>query len=143
MSNLNRELLATRLGKHITMFGGILNMKTSSLRYCVAGHLPSPLLVVEGDAQYLPGSGLPVGLFEDAGYEDARIRLPERFTLMGFSDGVLELLPQKQVQDKEAALLQLVAAGDGTLGWIAQRLGIVEGRELPDDITLMRISRHG
>jgi len=143
MQRLNEQLLATGLGKHITMFGGILNMKNNTLRYCIAGHVPLPILVEDGGARYLEGSGFPVGLFHEAEFEDARIRLPERFSLMAFSDGVLEILAPKGLPEKEQALKELVEGCDGTLRNLAAQLGIDCTRDMPDDITLMRITRDG
>jgi serine phosphatase RsbU (regulator of sigma subunit) len=143
IQRLNDELLASRLGKHVTMFGGVLNRKSNVLRYCVAGHLPLPVLVSAEGARFLDGEGMPVGLFADAHYQDVRLRLPDSFSLLTCSDGLLEILPPPDTNDKEALLLSQFSAGDPGIDGLLEQLGLAEVDALPDDITLMRICRSG
>lgn len=70
LAHINRGLINTKLGKHVTMLGGVIDLEKNSLTYSIGGHLPLPVLFVEGQASYLEGRGLPVGLFDDATYDD-------------------------------------------------------------------------
>lgn len=142
LANINQELLAMELGKHLAMFCGVIDLPENRLTYCMGAHFPPPILVNGDTIQTLAGSGLPVGLFADASYEDIVVELAPNFTLMAMSDGVLEVLPQASLAEKEAQLLELVRTGHREVESLAKALG-VEGDdvEVPDDIALLAIAR--
>ena len=100
LTHINRSLINTDLDKHVTLFGGIVDTQRSTLTYAFGGHYPLPILVSEGQAAFLEGKGLPVGLFDEATFEDVTIDLPSKFTLTVFSDGILEVLPQENLRKK-------------------------------------------
>ncbi len=141
IARLNEELLASDLGKHVTMCAGVLNRRSNHLRYCVAGHLPLPILIGDGEARYLEGGGLPVGLFPEATFKDKRLRLPERFSLLLSSDGLLEAMPGNDVNEQERLLLECFRDGDPGLDGLIARIGVERASKLADDITLLRITR--
>ena len=60
---------------------------------------------------------------------------------MTFSDGILEILPGKDLLAKEQTLLQLLTETDGSLEAVVARLGISEIKDTPDDIAVLSISR--
>ena len=68
LSILIAQLLATGLGKHLTIVAGSLDTETNTLRYVVGAQQPQPILITGGKAEYLPGKGKPVGIFEDANW---------------------------------------------------------------------------
>ncbi len=139
----NRNLLNTDIGKHATLCVGVINLAEGSLCYSVAGHLPLPILAYNGTAEYLPGEGMPVGLFKEAEYTESTLQLPEDFVLTIFTDGILEVLPGEGVLDKEKYLLQrMQGAGDNIQG-IVKALKLEHVHEVPDDIAVLIISRHG
>ena len=113
LAHINRGLINTKLGKHVTMLGGVIDLEKNSLTYSIGGHLPLPVLFVEGQASYLRGRGLPVGLFDDATHDDRVMgcRLPSACQL--FSDGILDVLPGATLKEKEASLPEQVAAAGG------------------------------
>ena len=76
LAHINRGLINTKLGKHVTMLGGVIDLEKNCLTYSIGGHLPLPVLFVDGQASYLEGRGLPVGLFDDASYDDRVMELP-------------------------------------------------------------------
>lgn len=114
LAHINRGLINTKLGKHVTMLGRVIDLEKNSLTYSIGGHLPLPVLFVEGQASYLEGRGLPVGLFDDATYDDRVMELPPSFSLSLFSDGILDVLPGATLKEKEASLPEQVAAAGGT-----------------------------
>ncbi|MDS9785620.1 SpoIIE family protein phosphatase [Pseudomonas aeruginosa] len=142
LAHINRGLINTKLGKHVTMLGGVIDLEKNSLTYSIGGHLPLPVLFVEGQAGYLEGRGLPVGLFDDATYDDRVMELPPSFSLSLFSDGILDVLPGATLKEKEASLPEQVAAAGGTLDGLCQVFGLANLAEMPDDIALLVLSRN-
>ncbi len=142
LAHINRGLINTKLGKHVTMLGGVIDLEKSSLTYSIGGHLPLPVLFVDGQASYLEGRGLPVGLFDDATYDDRVMELPPSFSLSLFSDGILDVLPGATLKEKEASLPEQVAAAGGTLDGLRQVFGLANLAEMPDDIALLVLSRN-
>ncbi|PBW98953.1 two-component system response regulator RssB [Pseudomonas aeruginosa] len=142
LAHINRGLINTKLGKHVTMLGGVIDLEKNSLTYSIGGHLPLPVLFVERQASYLEGRGLPVGLFDDATYDDRVMELPPSFSLSLFSDGILDVLPGATLKEKEASLPEQVAAAGGTLDGLRQVFGLANLAEMPDDIALLVLSRN-
>ena len=142
LAHINRGLINCKLGKHVTMLGGVIDEQTSELTYCVGGHLPLPVLYSEGQAQYLGGRGLPVGLFAEASYTDHEMKLPQRFSLSLFSDGILEVLPGDSLKQREAVLPQLIEQANGNLSELRQILGLAKKGDMPDDIAMLVLSRN-
>ncbi|MFT6757136.1 MAG: sigma-B regulation protein RsbU (phosphoserine phosphatase) [Chitinophagales bacterium] len=141
LQRANNALLDSGIGKHMTMCVGVLDIKANTLRYSTAGHLPEPILVTAQGAKYLPGSGMPVGLFKEAEFNEQTIDLPEKFTLYMFSDGVLEILPAKQLVDKETALLESMQNAPQDLDSLIDSFGVDTMDEIPDDIAVLMVKR--
>lgn len=142
LGHINRGLINCKLGKHVTMLGGVIDQQTNQLTYSIGGHLPLPVLYTPGEARFLQGKGLPVGLFENAVHEDFVLELPECFSLTLLSDGIFDLLPGDSLKDKEASLPQLISAAGGTLEGIGKTLGLASVEDMPDDIALLVLSRN-
>jgi sigma-B regulation protein RsbU (phosphoserine phosphatase) len=115
LGHINRGLISCKLGKHVTMVGGVIDEETGLLTYSIGGHLPLPVLYTPDSVRYLEGRGLPVGLFNEATYEDHILELPPAFSLTLMSDGILDLLPEPTLKEKEAALPQRVRSAGGSL----------------------------
>ncbi len=143
LARINSELLASQLGKHLTILYAIFDLVSGQLTYSVGGHLPMPVLVSEGQAHYLEGTGMPVGLFAGAEYQTYQCKLPEPFTLWLFSDGILEIIDRPTLNDKEAALLQLAATSEGSLERLMSELQLTAEVEVPDDIAMLVVAREG
>jgi len=141
LQRMNEELLNTGFGKHLTIIYGVLNVDDGSLDYSVGAHFPMPVLMENGKAQYLSGSGMPVGLFKDAEYQAYHLQLPQRFSLHLFSDGVLEVIPEKSLAEKEKYLLNLIEREEGNHDGIIQSLDLLSDIDVPDDIALMTVFR--
>lgn len=140
--HINRGLINCGIGKHVTMLGGVIDEQRGVLTYSIGGHLPLPVLFADGQARYLEGHGLPVGLFDEASYEDRTLELPQAFSLTLMSDGILDLLPGDSLKDKELALPRIIAEAGGTLDGLKQAFGLAELAEMPDDIALLVLSRN-
>jgi sigma-B regulation protein RsbU (phosphoserine phosphatase) len=141
LARVNKDLLATGLGKHMTIFVGLLDQVENTLQYGVGGHFPMPILKQGARVEYLAGSGMPVGLFEDAQFEGRIVELEDEFCLTLFSDGVLEVLDQPNLKAKEKCLLDVAAQGYDDLSDLGVKLGIDQIEEAPDDIAALSVSR--
>ncbi|CAA0098348.1 Phosphoserine phosphatase RsbP [Halioglobus japonicus] len=137
LKHANKELLDLDVDKFATMVVGLLDMREHTLRYSVAGHLPLPVLVSDAGARYLEGEGSTVGLMEDAEYEEHIIDLPERFMLALFSDGILEILPQMSLIEKEEYFLKVFEETADSPDQLASHLGLDHVDTAPDDIAAL------
>ena len=141
LERINSELLDTGLGKHVTVFVGIISTSDKSLRYSVGAHFPMPILSFEGGkTEFLEGSGLPVGLFETPEWEVYEVPLDQPFHLILFSDGILEVIKAKSLDEKEKTLLELVSGGSHTIASLSDALNLDEITELPDDIAIVSVT---
>jgi len=143
LAQTNKELLETELGKHATLFVACLNTKENSIVYCNAGHLPRPVLLSgDGEAKYIDGAGMPVGIVPETDYEEQTLQLPDSFRLTLFTDGILELLPQHDLVDKEAELLTRCSAAERDLDGLVELMGLNSVEAAPDDIALFTITKN-
>lgn len=141
LERINSELLDTGLGKHVTVFVGIISLSERSLRYAVGAHFPMPILSFEGgETAFLEGSGLPIGLFEEPEWEVYQVSLDRPFRLILFSDGILEVIKAKSLDEKERTLLELVSGGRHTIASLSEALNLDEMTELPDDIAIVSVT---
>ncbi len=75
----------------VTVFYGVLNVKTGELHYCNGGHNLPYIQKSDGTVTELEDvGGLLLGKFEDAPYEKKSIQLEPGDTLVTFTDGVTE-----------------------------------------------------
>lgn len=141
LGQLNRELLLGGLEKHAVMFYAVLEIDGREMRYANGGHFPFPILSGDASCRLVPTRSPPVGLFDVAVYANESVVLPAAFSLLIFSDGVLDILPEPKLTDKVARLEALAAAGVTSLEDIRAALRLDSVRELPDDITILTLTR--
>ncbi len=139
----NEELIPLGLGKHLAIFCGLIDLDARQIVYCSAAHFPPPLLVTKGQTIALEGKGLPVGLFDDVLYENQTVDIGESFELVMFSDGILEVMPQKSVAEKEAFLMEMVGKGIHNIPHLLDHLDLRRHQAVPDDIAIMTVSCKG
>lgn len=140
LQRINTEMLETGVGKHLSMFLGAIDRNSGLLHYAVGGHHPMPLLTDTRGTRYLEGRGMPVGLFEQPIYDERSIELESSFQITLFSDGILEVLPQKDMLSREEYVRAVV---DNLRGSSPERLkasltASFSG-EAPDDIAIMTV----
>lgn len=138
---INRELLETNLGHHLTLFTGVIDTQTHQMRYCVAGHLPMPVITTAKGASFLPGEGKAVGIFKDAQWRVWGLSLPPVFSLVALSDGVLEILDAETLADKEVELLARLGNMPRSIDDACTALRLNTVKDAPDDIAILSISR--
>lgn len=138
---LSQDILRAKLGKYLTMVYGVIDEDKNTLTYSVGGHFPNPIIKTGEGAEYLKGSGFPIGVFDKAVYENHSIELPNSFELFMFSDGVLELLPQENLEEKERYLLSMVGTPNSSIDYILKEIDIEKYQAIPDDVTILTLKR--
>ena len=141
LERINKVICDNELDKHLTMFAGSIDIKANTLRYTIGAHLPLPILITDKGAEFLPGKGRPVGLFLNGEWEVQEIKLPQRYILLAFSDGVLEELPPATLADQEAYLLEKLRDCPADIDAVLPCLGIEKTDGLADDIAVFMFAR--
>ncbi|QEM81290.1 PP2C family protein-serine/threonine phosphatase [Halomonas binhaiensis] len=149
---LNGELLDTGIGKHATLFVGVIDQQRHYLHYSLGAQLPMPLLKSGSETTILEGEGMPVGLFPQAEYPQLGCDLPDDFSLWLCSDGVLECLPGDSLEVRLEELRSRVMESEN-LESMRRSLALgtrgedddtddpaADREELPDDLTIMLVS---
>lgn len=140
-ATLNREVIAGHHGKYLTMFYGVVEPKDSRLDFANAGQFPYPYLYDGKDVIQIGGRSRPIGLFEDAQYTTRSMRIPESFALRLFSDGVLEVLPERDLDQRKGVLRELAHNTADDAEVIARRLGLDVDAPRPDDAAVLSVRR--
>ena len=134
---INNELIDQGIDKHVAMFFAIVDTRENTLHYANAAHFPPAMLVIGEEVLSLEQKGKPLGLFTDVQYASARVDFAPGARVVVFSDGVLDLLPQSNLQEKERYLAETVAAcEDMDMLWQSfdpAKMG-------PDDVSCLLIS---
>lgn len=141
IEKLNRATIRAKFGKYLTILYGVFDLERDCLRLANAGQFPFPILFDGDRPVYIERKSMPVGLFDFAEFDEQEIPLPERFALALFSDGILEILDKPSMEAKEQCLLESVDRIDPSAKTLAGRLGVEAGQDIPDDVTLLLITR--
>ena len=143
LAQINKEIVQQKFGKYLTMFYVVVNAKAGIMSFSNGGQFPYPILHDNREARFLIDKNLPVGLFQDAQFRCNTIDLPETFSMAMFSDGVLELMSQPRLEDKEAYLLAQVPRVDTSLQDLVRVLQLDQTEAPLDDVTLLTVHRGG
>jgi sigma-B regulation protein RsbU (phosphoserine phosphatase) len=146
MEAANR-LLATQNAAcmFVTLFHGVLDLKSGVFRYCNGGHNPPYLMRAGGGYQTLGLTGIPFGIDPEEPCRIEEIRLLPGDALFLFSDGIPEALDAAGEEFGNARLASALEARRG--GSAAQLLGGVleataafaAGADQSDDITCLAL----
>lgn len=83
----------------LTLFLGILNLKTGILEYCNAAHTPAYILKQNGEIVELAKShGLPLGLYANKQYSDSILKLDTGDSIILYTDGITDLQNENGIQ---------------------------------------------
>ncbi len=145
----NRRIIAdTHGGLYISLFYGILDQAGGVLRYCNAGHLPGLLLRAEnGSLERLGGTGMPLGVLEEAEWKSETVNIEPGDCLVLYTDGITDAQNQAEEffgQERlESTLVQhqLRTAGEIRSAILAAVQGWVGDATQYDDLTLLVIAR--
>lgn len=90
VKRLNRQLFeSTAAERYATFFYAVFNGATRELTYTNAGHLP-PVVFRRNGIERLEAGGTVVGIFPDAEFEQATVRLEPGDVFLAFTDGLTE-----------------------------------------------------
>ena len=90
---VNRQACSSSLtGRYATLFYGVFDSRTRTLRYVNAGHNPPMVIRRDGSVQWLEAGGVPAGMFSDHSYAEGCIQLRRGDMVVAYTDGVVEAL---------------------------------------------------
>ncbi len=106
---LNRQFPMTAQRDHyFTMAYAVLDTQTRLLEYTIAGH-PPPILVRRDCApERLEGGNFPIGMVDDAVFEDRSIELAPGDRLYLYSDGITEAMNGRNEMLQIEGLIRLI-----------------------------------
>ena len=146
VATLNEFLLGfSRVETFATLFVGIVDLATSSLMYCSAGHPPAILVSAQsGDAELLDVQSGVVGAFHDMEYKNGTIRLHEGDILLLYTDGTTEARSPEGAFFGETGLRDMIMnevprGFDGLLNRFLSTLDRYTGRRLDDDVAMVAL----
>ena len=146
VATLNEFLLGfSRVETFATLFVGIVDLTTSSLTYCSAGHPPAILVSAQsGDAELLDVQSGVVGAFHDMEYKNGTIRLHEGDILLLYTDGTTEARSPEGAFFGETGLRDMIMnevprGFDGLLNRFLSTLDRYTGRRLDDDVAMVAL----
>jgi sigma-B regulation protein RsbU (phosphoserine phosphatase) len=134
----------------VTLFCGILDVRSGELWYANGGHNPPVLLRANGGAAWLEGTdGVLLGAMEEMDYAMKRIVLKSGDGLLLYSDGVTEAMDESGALYSEERLLALAqgmgqaTASDLVQGVLHNVLDFTGAAPQTDDIAMMMVRYQG
>jgi sigma-B regulation protein RsbU (phosphoserine phosphatase) len=151
LERVNRELCTENTeAMFVTVFCGILDLRSGELRYSNAGHNPPLALRTGGAAEWLDvPPGLVLGVEADSPYETRTGRLAPGDMLLAYSDGVTEAMnPQRQLFSDArlkgvAAECSGKAAAETVQAVLRSTRAFASGATQSDDITILAVRYKG
>jgi sigma-B regulation protein RsbU (phosphoserine phosphatase) len=145
---LNRQFPMDRTRQYFTLVYGVVDPSSGRFQYVMAGHPPPVLLPRAGPPIVVEGAGLPIGMIEEAVFEDESLVLEPGDRLYFYTDGVIEALNGDEEEFGPARLLDEIArwrdhplrAG---LDRVAATVRAWCGGRLKDDVSLLAVERVG
>lgn len=148
---LNRYLCDNNQSQmFVTLYAGIIDLRTGAVEYCDAGHEP-PFLIRSGDKPQLPEKqgGLALGIDANYVYQSVTIQLNPGDTMFLYTDGVNEARNGDGKLFKTEGIEAALGANEMTTcellcDAVMKRLGqFVHGAPQSDDITMLAVSYRG
>jgi len=148
-SRVNRYLCDRSGGdRYATVFYGVLD-KTGTFEYVNAGHVPPLIRRGPGVIDRLDLASFPVGMFPEAEYESASVKLEKDDFLVIYTDGVSEAANVQAEMFEEERLRGLLENFKGqTVEELAETIregvkAFTEGAAQSDDVTILVIQYKG
>ena len=146
VATLNEFLLGfSRVETFATLFVGIVDLTTSSLTYCSAGHPPAILVSAQsGEAELLDVQSGVVGAFHDMEYKNGMVHLHEGDILLLYTDGTTEARSPEGAFFGETGLRDMIMnevprGFDDLLNRFLSTLDRYTGRRLDDDVAMVAL----
>ncbi len=152
MARVNAELARDNAANlFVTAFCAIIDLRDGSIEYSDAGHEAPFLMRADGSVCRLPKpEGMALGVFDDAEFDSAAVRLAPGDALILFTDGVSEATTADErlfgVEQIEKSLVELAsgATARSIAKGISDRVNIFVG-DAPqfDDIAILVVQYRG
>ena len=127
----------------ITVWAGVLNLKSGSLTYVSAGHNP-PVLISGGNTNFVKSkNGFVLAGLENAKYKETELQLTEGDTLFLYTDGVTEASTKEdELYGNDRLLACLTGCADADVRTMLENVkksvdDFVRDNEQFDDITML------
>jgi len=133
-------------GNYFTIWYGVYQPSTRTLRYARAGHPPAIILSADGSDPVLLGSGsVPIGVLADTTYETYDWQLQPDSAVLIYSDGAFELVLPGGERWALEDFIDLCARTARSPGWtldelVEQLQNRARGGQFDDDCTLVRLT---
>ncbi len=145
VSSLNDSISETNhSAMFVTLFLGILDLKTGALRYCNAGHNAPILINTRNEAAFMDiVPNLPLGVFTGFPYQEQETILTPGSWLFSYTDGVTEAENYNQELFSDERLLEIIKRqqqmkpADRVRDIVRQVQYHASGAEQNDDITML------
>lgn len=133
------------IGQFATAFYGVIDRRTESILYASAG-TPNPILGGSDGFRQIDGSGMFLGAFAGASFENEEIPFPSGSSLFLYSDGLTEARDNRGRMLGEEGLIALIertVANDRhrPLSRMIRDFTATFGDKLHDDLTSVWIAR--
>ena len=134
----------------VTVFLGILNIRTGRLAYCNGGHNPPYIIRAGGALETIETTGgMALGVMEDFSYQSKTLTIRKNDSILLFTDGVTEAMNERHELFSEKRLEEvLITSEEPSVEELIQ--GILEkvfeychDVEQTDDITMLAIRFNG
>lgn len=90
----------------VTLFLGVLDLKTGRLSYCNAGHDAPVILDSNGVAELSVEPNLPIGIFSDFEYKPQMVQLRKDSMMFLYTDGVTEAMNLNKEEFGEERMME-------------------------------------
>lgn len=99
LAELNHHFQMDRHGgNYFTIWYGVYQVSTRTLRYASAGHPPALMFTAGAEPLELNTEGLPVGMFDDTVFPASSLPVPPGTQILLYSDGAYEwTLPDERI----------------------------------------------
>jgi len=149
ISEISRQLLdSTRPGDFATLFIGILDPRSHSMRYINAGHNPPLVVRKNGVPEYLEASGIPIGMMDLNTWKEESIKMEPGEFIFIFTDGIPEAMNRHGDQFGDERLEKFVLdnrdkpAGVLLKSMMSEVDSFIEDYSRSDDITAIIMRRN-
>ncbi|MEO7270428.1 MAG: SpoIIE family protein phosphatase [Vicinamibacterales bacterium] len=89
---LNRQFPMDRSRQYFTFVYGVIDTRSGAFEYVIAGHPAPVFLPLGGPTRLVDGAGFPIGMIDNAVFEEERLTLDPGDRLYFYTDGVIEAL---------------------------------------------------
>lgn len=137
MAALNRDLLGGSHGKYLTMFYAVIDQADARICFANGGQFPFPFCFDGTGVRQIGGKSPPLGLYDDADFENQSIDASGRFAVTVFSDGVPDAVGAPSAVAARRRLGALASGDALDAPQMAARLGLDDLAGAPDDASIL------